>query len=81
MTEKYSNVIQLPIFHAEAKKRWQQIPVLSKKAIMENVWCGRCRTVTTIRLREGKMCGNSLVLSGTCKKCDSAVARVIAPDE
>ncbi len=80
MTEKRSNVIQLPQFTSDAKKRWQQIPVAGQKELMDNVWCGQCRTVTTIRLQDGKMCGNSLLLSGSCKKCGSAVARVIEAD-
>jgi len=81
MTEKQSNVIQMPLFTSDAKKRWQQIPVAGQKELMDNVWCGQCRAVTTIRLRAGKMSGNSLVLSGVCKKCGGAVARVIEPDE
>jgi hypothetical protein len=80
MTEKRSNVIQLPKFTADAKRRWQQIAVSSQKELMDNVWCGQCRAVTTIQLQDGKMCGSSLVLSGSCKKCGSAVARVIEPD-
>ncbi len=80
MTEKRSNVIQMPQFTSDAKKRWQQIPVEGQKELMDNVWCGQCRTVTTIRLQEGKMCGNSLLLSGSCKKCGSAVAQVIEPE-
>ena len=79
MAEKRSNVIQMPVFTSDAKTRWQQITVLSQKELMDNVWCGQCRTVTTIRLQDGKMFGNSLVLSGACKKCGSAVARVIEP--
>ena len=81
VTEKRSNVIQMPQFTADAKKRWQQIPVAGQKELMDNVWCGECRGVTTIRIQDGKMCGNSLLLSGSCKKCGGAVARVIEPDE
>lgn len=81
MTEKKSNFIHLPVFSSDAKIRWQHIPVLGQKELMDNVWCGQCRAVTTIRIQDGKMCGNSLVLSGSCKKCGSAVARVIEPIE
>lgn len=80
MTEKRSNVIQMPAFTSDAKSRWQQITVLSQKELMDNVWCGQCRAVTTLRLQDGKMCGNSLVLGGVCKKCGAAVARVIEPE-
>ena len=81
VTEKQSNVIQMPVFTSDAKIRWQQITVMAQKELMDNVWCGQCRAVTTIRIQDGKMCGNSLLLSGSCKKCGSAVARVIESDE
>lgn len=81
MTETQSNIIQMPKFTADAKKRWQQIPVADQKELMDNVWCGECRDITTIRIQDGKMCGNSLVLRGSCKKCGATVARVIEPAE
>ncbi len=80
MAEKQSNIIQLPVFTADAKKRWLQIPASYQKELMDNVWCGHCRTATKIRLQEGKMSGNSLVLSGTCKRCGGEAARVIEAD-
>jgi ATP diphosphatase len=80
MTENRSNVIQLPQFAPAAKARWQQIPAAAQKEIMDNVWCGHCRTGTTIRIQEGKMSGTSLVLIGICKKCSNPVARVIEPE-
>jgi len=80
MLENRSNVIQMPLFTADTKARWQQIPVAGQKELMDNVWCGECRKSTTIRIKDGKMCGNSLSLSGSCKKCGSAVARIIEPD-
>ena len=69
--------IPMPEFTADAEKRWQQVSELAKEVIMCNVWCVQCRSATTIQLRDGKMCGNSLVLSGTCKKCGGEVARVL----
>jgi hypothetical protein len=80
MTEKRSNVIQMPKFTDDAKRRWLQIPVAWQKELMDNVWCGECRGVTTIRIQDGEMIGKSLALRGTCKKCGGAVARVIEPD-
>lgn len=81
MTEKKSNVIQMPVFTADAKRRWQQIPLVGQIELMDNVWCGECRGVTTIRIHDGKMSGDCLVLNGSCKKCGRAVARVIEPVE
>jgi hypothetical protein len=80
MTEKRSNIIQLPQFAPAAKALWQQIPAAVQKEIMDNVWCGHCRAVTAIRIQKGKMSGTSLVLSGICKKCSNPVARVVEPD-
>jgi len=80
-TEKRNNVIQMPVFSSDAKKRWQQISVGGQKELIGNVWCGQCRTVTIIRLHGGKMCGNSLLLSGACKKCGGSVARVVESDQ
>jgi len=81
MNEKRSNVIPMHQFTADAKKRWQQIPVAGQKELIDNVWCGACRAAITIQIHEGGICGNSLLLSGSCKKCGSAVARIIEPDE
>ena len=74
-----ATVTTLPKFTADARKRWDYISPSDKTEIMDNVWCGQCRAVTFIQLREGTMSGRSLVLHGTCKKCGGEVARVIEP--
>jgi hypothetical protein len=76
-----ASVTTLPKFTPEAMKRWDHIPPSDKTELLNNVWCGECKSGTTIQLREGKMSGRSLVLHGTCKKCGGEVARVIEPAE
>jgi hypothetical protein len=78
---KKAKAIPLPKFTPQARKRWEQIPERTRKDIIENVWCSQCRTGVPMRLREGNMSGRSLVLKGTCKRCDSEAARVIEPAE
>jgi hypothetical protein len=78
---KKITVIPLPMFTADAKRRWDQVPQLTKKEIMDNVWCGHCLTGISMQLREGQMSGRSLILHGTCRKCGGEVARVIEPAE
>lgn len=76
-----SNVTHLPQFTSDAKKRWNQIPKEFRDAVLNNVYCGNCRTGSSLHLRDGKMAGTSLVLQGVCKKCGGEVARVIETDE
>jgi len=70
-----------PKLTGAAKKRWNQVPEMVRKDIMDQIWCTRCRTSTPMQLREGEMSGRSLVLHGICKKCGSKVSRIIEPDE
>ena len=76
-----ATVVSLPEFSIDARKRWDQISVPDRKMYLDNVWCGGCRAGSSMELREGKMAGRSLVLSGTCKKCGGEVARLIEPAE
>ena len=76
-----ATVTTLPMFTAEARKRWDHIHQSDKTELLNNVWCGQCRAVTSIQLRDGSMAGHSHVLHGTCKKCGGEVARVIEPAE
>ena len=72
-----ASVTTLPKFTTEARKRWDLISSSDKTELLDNAWCGKCRTVTSLHLKEGKMSGRSLVLHGACKKCGGEVARVI----
>ncbi len=74
---KKTKTIPFPKMTPPAKKRWEQIPEQTRKKILENVWCSQCRIAVKLQLREGQMCGRSLVLKGTCMTCGSEAARVV----
>ncbi len=76
-----AKTISLPNLTAPAKKRWNQIPEMVRKDIANNVWCTKCRTGTSMQLREGTMEHRSLVLRGVCKSCGGEVARVVEPGD
>ncbi len=64
-------------FTPEAQRLWDAVPPLQKTQILNNVWCGACRTVTTIVHYTGKVGGTDLVLEGECERCGGKVARLI----
>jgi hypothetical protein len=74
------SVIALPKLTGDAKRRWDQVPESMRKEILDNVFCSHCRG-SSMQLREGKMSGRSLVLSGSCRKCGGETARVVEPEE
>lgn len=81
--EKYfmnkAEMLPFPRFTVAAKKRWQQIEEKTRKDILDNIWCSQCRTGSSMQLEAGAIEDRCLVLRGTCKKCGSAVARLIEP--
>ncbi len=64
-------------FPPDAQRLWDAVPALHKTQILNNVWCGDCRKVTTIIHYTGKVEGTSLVLKGDCERCGSKAARLI----
>jgi len=78
---KEMGTIPFPKLTGSAKKRWDELSSDAKKAIMDSVWCKRCRSGTAMQVQDGKMSGRSLVLRGMCKKCGSEVARAIEPED
>jgi len=74
-------IIQLPKLSGDARKRWDQLQKSEKVEILESAWCSGCTNVTSLQLRDGKMSGRSLVLTGTCKKCGGEAARVVEPED
>lgn len=62
---------------AEAKEAWEIIPLEIREKILKNVWCSNCRKMTTISDFEGRMEGESLILTGSCLRCGAKVARVL----
>ena len=58
-------------------EKWSRIPDHFKEKVLNNVWCGGCRDVTTIKDFEKNMIGDTLVLNGFCSVCNKPVARVL----
>ena len=59
-----------------AIEAWNKIPKEHQIKILKNVWCSRCREKTTIQNFKPTLKG-SLVLYGTCYRCNSTVCRNI----
>ena len=64
-------------FPPEAQRLWDAILPYHKTQILNNVWCGDCRKVTTIVHYTGNLEGSHLTLQGECKRCGGKVARLI----
>ncbi len=64
-------------FPPDAQRLWDAIPSLHKTQILNNVWCGDCRKVTTIIHYMGKVEGTHLVIKGDCERCGSKAASLI----
>lgn len=51
--------------------------VTQQELILNNVWCGQCRSACTIKDPVATIVGNSIVLNGHCATCGEKVARYI----
>lgn len=51
--------------------------VTQKELILNNVWCGQCRSTCTIKDPIATVVGESIVLNGNCAACGEKVARYI----
>lgn len=67
----------IPKFTAPAAKLWSTIPSHTKKLLLSNVWCGKCRHEVAITNFSGAVKAGDLLLVGLCSECRSDVARVI----
>jgi hypothetical protein len=67
----------LPTFTTPAAKHWKAIPPDTRKLLLSNVWCGRCREAVTITNFTGAVKGGDLLLVGKCSICQEDVARVV----
>jgi len=65
------------IFTPNARKIWEATPMNHRTRVLNNVWCGTCRKLTTIVHYSGQLKGGDLVLEGECERCGKAVARLI----
>ena len=67
----------IPKFTAPAAKLWDAIPADTRKVLLSNVWCGKCRHAVTITNFSGAVKAGDLLLVGKCSECHEDVARVI----
>jgi hypothetical protein len=67
----------IPKFTPPAAKLWASIPGDTKKQLLSNVWCGKCRHEVTIINFSGAVKAGGLLLVGVCSECHGDVARVI----
>jgi hypothetical protein len=70
-------VESIPKFTDPAAKLWATIPVDTKKLLLSNVYCGKCRHGVTITNFTGVVKAGDLLLVGLCSECRGDVARVI----
>jgi hypothetical protein len=70
-------VESIPKFTIPAMKLWEVIPIESRKTLLSNVWCGKCRHEVTITNFSGTVTKGELLLVGKCSECHDDVARVI----
>jgi hypothetical protein len=45
--------------------------------LLNNFWCGVCRTTASVDLRSGSVSRGDLVLRGYCTRCGSEIARLV----
>lgn len=72
-----TSIESLPKFTAPASKLWAAIPTDTRKMLLSNVWCGKCRHEVTITNFSGAVKAGDLLLVGSCSECHSDVARVV----
>lgn len=71
------SIESIPKFTATAAALWATIPADTKKELLSNVWCGKCRHEVTISNFTGAVKGGDLLLVGLCSECHGDVARLI----
>lgn len=66
----------MAVLEIQAVYKWRNIEKHIQKMLLENVFCGTCG-VTTIRDYSIESHDLGLLLTGSCKKCEGPVARVV----
>ena len=67
----------LPKFTDPAIRLWSAIPIETRKLLLSNVWCGKCRHEVTITNFSGVVKQGNLLLVGKCAICHGDIARVV----
>lgn len=74
------SVESIPKFTDPAANLWAAIPSHTKKLLLSNVWCGKCRHEVTVTNFSGVVKAGDLLLVGLCSECHGDVARLIEMD-
>lgn len=64
-------------FSPRAIAAWDAIPPEIRVRLLNNFWCGVCRTTASVDLRSGSVSRGDLVLRGYCTRCGSEIARLV----
>jgi len=60
--DKMANIESIPQFTTPAAKLWAAIPADTRKMLLSNVWCGKCRHEVTIANFSGAVKAGDLLL-------------------
>ena len=71
------SIESIPNFTGPAATLWAAIPAETKKQLLSNVWCGKCRHEVTINNFTGAVKSGDLLLVGSCSECHGDVARLV----
>lgn len=71
------SIESLPNFTDPAAKLWANVPAETRKTLLADVHCGKCRHGVTITNFTGVVKGDDLLLVGLCSECRGDVARVV----
>lgn len=63
-----------------AKQFWNTIAGPIQVKLLNNVWCGDCRDVSSVAVETMNIEKGDLIIKGKCTKCNGAVARLIEGD-
>lgn len=60
-----------------ARSFWNKIPPDIRERLLDNVYCVKCRNMTTITGYSGRIEHGDLILNGFCLRCGDPVTRLI----
>jgi hypothetical protein len=73
----FMSIESIPKFTDPAAALWSTIPIETKKLLLSNVYCGKCRRGVTITNFTGVVKAGDLLLVDLCSECRGDVARLL----
>ena len=61
----------------QAQAFWDSISARNQTLILNNVWCGSCRTSRTLVRYGGRIEHRDLILEGECGSCGAQAGRLV----